>query len=179
MGAWLYPRLPAGQLVVDGKTIRGARAGDGRAVHVLAAMLAGSRTVIAQREIAAKTNEITTFAPLLAEQDLSGVLVSADALHTQRAHARFLVEDKNADYLLVVKDNQPGLFAQLNALPWPKYRSPTSSTTAVTAASSGAPSRYCRPPTRSSSRTPRRPSWPSATSLTCTATPSPRSPCSA
>jgi predicted transposase YbfD/YdcC len=118
LGAWLYPRLPAEQLVVDGKTIRGARAGDGRAVHVLAAMLAGSRTVIAQREIAAKTNEITAFAPLLAEQDLSGVLVSADALHTQRAHARFLVEDKNADYLLVVKDNQPGLFAQLNALPW-------------------------------------------------------------
>jgi predicted transposase YbfD/YdcC len=46
------------------------------------------------------------------------VLVSADAMHTQRAHARFLVEDKNADYLLTVKDNQPGLFSQLNALPW-------------------------------------------------------------
>lgn len=46
------------------------------------------------------------------------MLVSADALHTQRAHARYLVEDKGADYLLTVKDNQPGLFAQLNALPW-------------------------------------------------------------
>jgi predicted transposase YbfD/YdcC len=39
-------------------------------------------------------------------------------MHTQRTHARFLVEDKHADYLLVVKDNQPGLFSQLNALPW-------------------------------------------------------------
>jgi predicted transposase YbfD/YdcC len=58
------------------------------------------------------------FAPLLDDLDLSGVLVSADALHTQRAHARFLVEDKDADYLLVVKENQPSLFAQLNALPW-------------------------------------------------------------
>ncbi|MGH3570236.1 MAG: hypothetical protein ACRDS0_42515 [Pseudonocardiaceae bacterium] len=37
---------------------------------------------------------------------------------TQRAHARFLVEDKDADYLLTVKDNQPTLFAQFNALPW-------------------------------------------------------------
>ncbi len=37
LGAWLYPRLPAEQVIVDGKTLRGARAGDGRAVHVLAA----------------------------------------------------------------------------------------------------------------------------------------------
>jgi hypothetical protein len=43
-------------------------------------------------------------------------LVSPDALHTQRAHARFLVEKRC--YLLVVKDHQPGLFAQLNTLPW-------------------------------------------------------------
>ncbi|MGH3974353.1 MAG: ISAs1 family transposase, partial [Pseudonocardiaceae bacterium] len=105
-------------LTVDGKTLRGAKAGDGRAVHVLAAMLAGTRTVVAQREIPHKTNEITEFAPLLDGLDLTGMLVSADALHTQRSHARFLIEDKHADYLLTVKDNQPGLFAQLNALPW-------------------------------------------------------------
>ena len=119
LGTWLYPRLPTEQvLTVDGKTLRGARAGDGRAVHVLAAMLADDRAVLAQREIPHKTNEITAFAPLLDELDLTGVLVSADAMHTQRAHARFLVEDKNADYLLTVKDNQPGLFSQLNDLPW-------------------------------------------------------------
>ncbi|MGH3711087.1 MAG: ISAs1 family transposase [Pseudonocardiaceae bacterium] len=119
LGTWLYPRLPTEQvLTVDGKTLRGARAGDGRAVHVLAAMLADDRAVLAQREIAHKTNEITAFAPLLDELDLTGVLVSADALHTQRSHARYLVEDKNADYLLTVKDNQPKLFSQLNALPW-------------------------------------------------------------
>jgi predicted transposase YbfD/YdcC len=74
--------------------------------------------VVSQREIPHKTNEITESAPLLEELDLTGVLVSADALHTQRAHARVLVEDKNADYLLTVKDNQPSLFAQLNTLPW-------------------------------------------------------------
>lgn len=104
LGAWLYPRLPTEQvLTVDGKTLRGARAGDGRAVQVLAAMLAGTRTVVAQREIAHKTNEITAFAPLLDGLDLTGMWVSADALHTQRAHARFLVEDKGADYILTVK----------------------------------------------------------------------------
>jgi len=118
LGAWLYPRLPTDEvLTVDGKTLRGAKAGDGRAVHVLAAMLAGTRTVLAQREIAHKTNEITTFAPLLQGLDLTGVLVSADALHTQRAHAAYL-NSRGAQFVLTVKQNQPTLFAALDALPW-------------------------------------------------------------
>ena len=37
---------------------------------------------------------------------------------TQRDHATFLVAGKQADYLFIVKGNQPGLHAQLNALPW-------------------------------------------------------------
>lgn len=65
-----------------------------------------------------QTNEITCFAALLQPYDLSGVTVTADALHTQRDHARYLVEEKNAHYLLVVKANQPGLHRGLRALPW-------------------------------------------------------------
>jgi hypothetical protein len=65
LDAWLHPRLDTKQLIVDGKTLRGARAGDGPAVHMLAAMLGGTRTVLAQREIAHKTNETTAFAPPL------------------------------------------------------------------------------------------------------------------
>ena len=42
LGAWLYPRLDTEQVIVDGKTLRGAKAGDRRAVHVLAAMLGGT-----------------------------------------------------------------------------------------------------------------------------------------
>src|SRR5829696_1542158 len=42
---------------------------------------------------------------------------AADALHTQRDHASFLI-DRGADYLLVVKANQPALHAQLAGLPW-------------------------------------------------------------
>ena len=53
-----------------------------------------------------------------AKVNLTGVTVTADALHTQREHARFLVEDKKAHYLLLVKANQPGLFRQLRSLPW-------------------------------------------------------------
>jgi predicted transposase YbfD/YdcC len=67
--------------------------------------------------VPAATNEIAEFQPLLAGLDLAGALITADALHTQRDHAAFLV-DAGADYLLVVKANQPALHAQLASLPW-------------------------------------------------------------
>ena len=53
---------------------------------------------------------------LLAELNLRGTLVTADALHTQKETPRFLVEEKEADYLLPVKENQPTLFNQLAKL---------------------------------------------------------------
>jgi predicted transposase YbfD/YdcC len=53
--------------------------------------------VLAQREVPAATNEIAEFQPLLAGLDLASVVVTADALHTQRDHANFLV-DRGADY---------------------------------------------------------------------------------
>jgi hypothetical protein len=61
--------------------------------------------VLAQREVDATTNEISQFQPLLVGLDLAGAIVTADAMHTQRDHASFLV-DRGADYLLVVKANQ-------------------------------------------------------------------------
>lgn len=65
-----------------------------------------------------KTTEVTGFTRLLAPFDLTDVVVTADALHTHRDHARWLVEDKKAHYLLVVKQNQPSLHAALRFLPW-------------------------------------------------------------
>ena len=46
-------------------------------------------------------------------------MVTLDALHCQRDTARYLVQDKDADYIFTaVKDNQPRLFDALDALPW-------------------------------------------------------------
>jgi predicted transposase YbfD/YdcC len=64
------------------------------------------------------TNEITRFWPLLDRLDVAATVVTADALHTQREHADWLVTRKHAAYLLVVKANQPTLHQQLRALPW-------------------------------------------------------------
>jgi predicted transposase YbfD/YdcC len=120
IGAWLADRLrplPHRRVIaVDGKTLRGS-ARDGHQVHLLAALDHHDGAVLAQREVGAATNEIAEFRPLLAGLDLAGVVLTADAMHTQRNHAHFLV-DAGAEYLLVVKANQPSLHAQLAGLPW-------------------------------------------------------------
>jgi predicted transposase YbfD/YdcC len=124
LAAWLAAATVPGadeaarQVMVDGKTVRGAVQADGRAVHLLAAM-SGGGAVLAQREVGHKTNEITQVRPLLDPLDLAGGAVTLDALHCQRETARYIVEDKHADYVFTaVKDNQPRLFDALDALPW-------------------------------------------------------------
>ncbi|MFD5463946.1 ISAs1 family transposase [Kitasatospora sp. NPDC127059] len=104
-------------VAVDVKTARGSRHDTSPAAHLLAAMTDDGRTVT-QLRVPDKTNEITCFASLLKPYSLTGITVTADALHTQRAHVRFLVEEKKAHYLLVVKANQPELHRRLRSLPW-------------------------------------------------------------
>ena len=127
VGAWLLTLAGYGDqgapgeamvVAVDGKTVRGARSKGSTAPHLLAAIACAEVAVIAQQQVSEKSNEIPAFAPLLRDLDLDGAVILADALHTQRETARFIVEDKHADYLLMVKENQPGLFDAINALPW-------------------------------------------------------------
>lgn len=54
---------------------------------------------------------------LLDELDISGAVITADALHTQRATARYL-HGRGAEFVFCVKENQPTLFACLDALAW-------------------------------------------------------------
>jgi len=102
---------------VDGKTVRGARNPDGSQVHLLAALAGRPGVVAAQIEVGAKTNEIPMIIPLLDGVDLDRAVVTADALHCQRATADY-VHGRGADFILPAKDNQPGLFDALDALPW-------------------------------------------------------------
>jgi predicted transposase YbfD/YdcC len=109
-------------IAIDGKVERGARLPDGRQVHLLSAYDTTAGVVLAQVQIAAKSNEIPAFAPLLdlvAAQlgSLRDVLVVADALHTQTSHAQALAA-AGGHLMTSVKGNQPTLFAQLKALPW-------------------------------------------------------------
>ena len=63
-----------------------------------------------------KTNEIPMVKPLLQDLDIKGAVVTLDAMHTQRETARFLVEDKKADYVMTVKGNQPALKKAIESL---------------------------------------------------------------
>jgi hypothetical protein len=103
-------------VAVDGKTLRGSHGREGGAVHLLSAFLSQHKVVVAQREVGEKTNEIPTLKPLLQDVDLKGKVVTADAMHTQKETARFLVEEKEADYLLIVKDNQPTVKGDIESL---------------------------------------------------------------
>ncbi|MCM2416523.1 ISAs1 family transposase [Streptomyces sp. RKAG293] len=80
--------------------------------------MTGDGRTVTQLRVPDKTNEITCSAALLESFDLTGVTITADALHTQRGHVRFLVEEKKAHYLFVVKANQPELHRRLRSLPW-------------------------------------------------------------
>ena len=117
-------RLPA--VAVDGKAVKGAAGPDGAIPFLLAAAAHGTGIVLAERQIGARTNEIPEFAPLLTGLDsyypLAGHVITADAHHTVRKHARLICEQLLAHYVLTVKQNCPALWAELDALNWERAR---------------------------------------------------------
>ena len=124
VGPWLLRvAAPRGaQLSVDGKTLRGGHARGREAPHLLSAILHQDAVVVAQAAVPTVTNEIPLLPRLLAPLPLAGAVVTADALHTQTETARFLVEEKQADYVFTVKENQATLkqdiaTLQLDAFP--------------------------------------------------------------
>jgi predicted transposase YbfD/YdcC len=115
-------------LAVDGKSLRGARQRNGQQIKLVAVIDHAHRLVLTQTEVA-DGNEIAAFITALdALPQLRGCLVTADALHTQRGHADYLL-GRGAHYLFTVKSNQPTLHRALAALPWraaPREREPGS-----------------------------------------------------
>jgi predicted transposase YbfD/YdcC len=128
---WLRQRLPARPalgrkdrvvIAVDGKLLRGARLPDGRQVHLLSAYDTATGIVVAQVAIAAKSNEIPAFTPLLDQLQaqlgtLANTIIVADALHAQVGHAH-AAHTRGGQLMVTVKANQPTLHALLKQLPW-------------------------------------------------------------
>jgi predicted transposase YbfD/YdcC len=122
LGAWLWTRAvqAGGRLViaVDGKAVRGARNKDGKAPHLVAALVHGIGVVLGQAAVDAKSNEIPAVRDLLkAFTSLAGAVITIDALHTQSDTAQVIL-GRDADYVMTVKGNMPGLYRQLKKLPW-------------------------------------------------------------
>lgn len=121
VGAWTRSATgtAGGRRVIafDGKTLRGAKDAAGSLTHLLAGLCHRTGVVVGQCAVGAKTNEIPMLAKLLATFDIADAVVSADALHCQRATAEHITE-RGGHYILTVKGNQPKLRKQLKSLPW-------------------------------------------------------------
>jgi hypothetical protein len=142
VGTWLHAKVQAGLvapqawrgLALDGKTLKGAweevDTGAGK-VRLFSALTHAEGVVVGQRRIPDNTGEQTQMIPLLdqiadalpggpppdspAPGDLSGVVVTADALHVHRRNVEQILE-RNGEYVLTVKRNQPILRNSIKAL---------------------------------------------------------------
>jgi len=95
-------------VAIDGKTSRRARAKGGDPLHLVSAWASRQRLVLGQEAVAEKGNEITAIPLLLERLELTGALVTIDAIGCQTEIAQ-AIRDKGADYLLALKDNRPAL----------------------------------------------------------------------
>ena len=102
-------------IAVDGKSLRGSRKLGAADAHLLSAFSQRVGVVMGQVAVSDKTNEITAMLELLAGLVLQGKVVTGDALLTQHKIVSAIVEG-GGDYLLVVKDNQPLLREDIEAV---------------------------------------------------------------
>lgn len=127
-GAWLTTLLAGPDrgehalihLRLDGKTLRGATDSEGSQRHLLAVMAGppDKAVVTAQSEVdGAKPRETITARDMLQRLDLTGTVLTADALHTVKATAE-LIHHRGGHFVLPVKENRSALFDTLDALPW-------------------------------------------------------------
>ena len=120
ISAWLARQLPKHKgraIAIDGKTMKATRSADGKQTHILSAILHNDGITLGSIEIPAKTNEIPAVIDLLAPLSIEGTMVTLDAMHTQRKTAEFIVQEKHADYLMTVKENQKDLLEKIEQLP--------------------------------------------------------------
>jgi predicted transposase YbfD/YdcC len=101
-------------LALDGKELRGASV-HGEPVALLSLVRHGSSMVLGEARVQTKTNEIPVARELLAERDLRQMVITMDALHTQRATAQQIVA-QGGHYLMVVKANQRELYQAIDLL---------------------------------------------------------------
>jgi predicted transposase YbfD/YdcC len=101
-------------VAIDGKTLRGCfDAASGKsALHVVSAWASGLRLSLGQVAVDGKSNEITAVPKLLELLELTGAVVTMDAMHCQK-DTLAAIRAKGADYLIAVKDNQPKLHTLL------------------------------------------------------------------
>lgn len=110
----LVTELGAEVVAIDGKSVNGSydRERAQSSLHLVSAWASEHRLFLGQVKVEGKSNEITAIPSLLALLDISGCIITLDAMGTQHRIARQIVE-RGADYVLALKANHPTLFNQV------------------------------------------------------------------
>ena len=103
--------LTSKTIAIDGKQIRGSKT-ENSALTLVSAWAGENKLVLAQERVNGKSNEITAIPKLLELLDLKGKIVTIDAIGTQKAIAKQII-DAEGDYVLAVKRNQGKLFQEM------------------------------------------------------------------
>ena len=98
-----------GVIAIDGKTARRTQDKTKRPLHVVSAFSSECELVMGQLACDEKSNKITAIPKLLDMLEVSGCIITIDAMGTQKNIAEKIIS-KNADYILSLKDNQKTLF---------------------------------------------------------------------
>lgn len=111
-------KLTAGQVIaIDGKNLRRSHDHDAgkAAIYMVSAWATQNQLVLGQTKVADKSNEITAIPELLQLLEITGCIVTIDAIGTQTEIAKTII-DGGGDYLLSVKENQGHLFEDIQYL---------------------------------------------------------------
>lgn len=107
----LYEKISREIIALDGKTARGTKDkfNGQKAIHVVSAWANKNKLVLGQIKVNDKSNEITAIPELLKVLDVSGCIITIDAMGTQTEIAKTIVES-GAEYVLALKENQETLY---------------------------------------------------------------------
>ena len=111
----LTPQTDTQTLAIDGKTLCGSRKHDATITHLLSVVSHQLGITLTQQPVDAKTNEIPIAIEILQALDVSGKIITTDALLTQKDFCQTLRE-KKADYVLPVKANQKLTYQDIQCL---------------------------------------------------------------
>lgn len=118
LNKWAASFLPEDRsgltLTLDGKTVRATEKMSSceSPLHIISSQVSALGLTLGSKSVEGKSNEIPAVQKLLAELDIAGCLVVADALNCQKETAKAAISGK-ADYLLSVKANQPSLMQDI------------------------------------------------------------------
>jgi predicted transposase YbfD/YdcC len=108
----LRQAVPQEIVALDGKALRRALNADQSVKYVVSAWAESNGLVLGQLKVADKSNEITALPELLRVLELSGCIVTVDAMGTQKKIAKEIIE-ADADYVLALKGNHETVYAEV------------------------------------------------------------------